>query len=79
MFTGIIEELGTVDRPTLRAFASSAGRVLEDMQAGASIAVSGRLPHGGRFRRRFLLSRRQPGNVAKPATWAIWAMAHPST
>jgi len=78
MFTGIIEELGTVDRATLRAFASSA--------AGAGGHASGRehrgqrrLPHGGRFRRRFLLSRRQARKRCEPATWAIWAMAHPST
>lgn len=41
MFTGIIEELGTVDRPDSARLRILCRRVLEDMQAGASIAVSG--------------------------------------
>lgn len=41
MFTGIIEEVGTVISTSNRSIAFAASKVLKDMQAGDSIAVNG--------------------------------------
>ena len=52
MFTGIVEELGTVLARDGGRFRFSARTVLEDVTEGASIAVNGVLPHRRRLGRR---------------------------